>query len=153
MPRYMTQDVFDALAITHAMLRLGANPSVVNKGSFSGAIEIYKQSYSDEDFQVVLTDLPAATHEVERIADDVYDAFFKGSSSDKKSAYYAVLKELREIVKQQSREKRPLTKRIFGGAWFNHNHEQSPLHDRVEKCKENVSLAAAVMMLAGALEK
>jgi hypothetical protein len=32
-------------------------------------------------------------------------------------------------------------------------HEQSPLHDRVEKCKENVSLAAAVMMLAGALEK
>jgi hypothetical protein len=106
----MTQDVFDALAITHAMLRLGANPSVLNKGSFSGAIEIYKQSYPDEDFQVVLTDLPAATHEVERIADDVYDAFFKGSSSDKKSAYYAVLKELRKIVKQQSQEKRPLTK-------------------------------------------
>jgi hypothetical protein len=151
MPRYMTQDVFDALAITHAMLRLGANPSVLNKGSFSGAIEIYKQSYPDEDSQVVLTDLPAATHEVERIADDVYDAFFKGSSSDKKSAYYAVLKELRKIVKQQSQEKRPLTKRIFGGTWF--NYVQSPLHDRVEKCKENVSLAAAVMMLAGTLEK
>ena len=100
---------------------------------------------------MILTDLPAATHEVERIAEDVYDAFFKGSSSDKKSAYYAVLKELRKIVKQQSQEKRPLTKRIFGVTWF--NYEQSPLHDRVEKCKENVSLAAAVMMLAGALEK
>jgi hypothetical protein len=149
MPRFMQQDLFDVSAIFHTIM-LGwvatATPerAAAVRKDFLDVMEDYKRYYPDEDFQVLLTDVRAAAHEVERIANNVYDALFRESRPDKKTVYLNLLYELSNIIEQQSRKKRPLIKRLFGGTYF--NYEQSPLHDRVEKCKKNVSLAGGMIV-------
>lgn len=149
MPRFMQQELFDVAAITHAiMLRLVATATperaAALKKDFSEVMEHYIHDYPNENFQVLLTDLRAASHEVERITNSVYDALFQVSRPDKETVHLALLNELSQTVEQQSRKKQPLFKRIFGGTYF--NYEKSPLHDRVEKCKKNVSLASMMIL-------
>jgi hypothetical protein len=104
----------------------------------------YQQSYPDEDFRAVLVDVDSARNEVERIANELYDALFEPDAPNRAGIYFAILKELSEITIRESRKKLPFIKRIFNGTRF--NCEKAPLPNRINKCKENVSLAAMMIL-------
>jgi hypothetical protein len=113
----MTQDVFDTMAISQVMARLRSNPALDKM--LASTISGYMSSYPDEELQSVLVDLTEAAHKVEGIATHVYQTFFE-PRDDRDEVYFAVLKALSDVVMEQSRKKRSIVKRIFGGTYFNY---------------------------------
>jgi hypothetical protein len=146
----MTQDLFDIMAISQAMARLRKSQELDRM--LASATNGYRRSYPDEDFALISIDLDAASREIESISTQIYETLFEQNRSDRDSIYFAVLKELSNIVTNESRKRRPFLKRVFGGTYF--NYESELLANRVEKCRENVSLAGMMILAkqAGALD-
>ncbi len=69
LPRYLTQDLFDVMAICYAMLRVVPKPELVKK--VSDTVDGYKRAYLDEDFDRLHVDLSSACQEVGRHMFDV----------------------------------------------------------------------------------
>jgi hypothetical protein len=138
MARYLTQDLFDTMAISHVMLRLTPTPELTKM--LTVTVESYRRSYPDENFDQLRAELSSAANEVRHVSDEIYDTLFGPDFQNKTGAYFSVLKELNELVLAEARKKQPLLKRVFGGTKF--NYERSRPTNRVAKCKEHVSLAA-----------
>jgi hypothetical protein len=142
MPRYVTQDLFDAMAIARAML--GTTPTPELEKILADTVDSYRRSYPDEDFDRLRVDLSSASNEVERIANEIRNTLFEPDDENREGVYFAVLKELNAIVMSQSKKKQPFFKRIFGGTFF--HYEKTQPTNRVVKCKENVSLAGILIL-------
>ena len=142
MARHLPQDVFDVMAISQAMARVTPTPALTKQ--LEDAVNGYRSAYPDENFDTLWGDLAVASTEVQSAALEIYDALFDVGREDERQVYFAILKELNELVVRKSRNQRPFLKRVFGGTRF--NYETRPIVDKVKRCKENVASAAMMIL-------
>ena len=138
MPRYMPQEVFDGLAVVCGMSTLLGKDDILVK-----PLKDCLRSYPNEGRGDLVHDVYLAAIDVNKAADHCFDVFRREmgiSDNEVRVVRFKIMDRLRLALIEQEREKKPLWRLVFGGAWF--NYETVPLFRRVEKCRENVSRAA-----------
>jgi hypothetical protein len=145
MPRYIPQDLFDDMAITFAMSLTVSKQQTA--GEFLAAINRYRTSYPEENFEKLIIDLNDAGYEVGLVANQVCDALFQTNVVGRAVKLFAILTELNELVMREARKKVPTWKWLLGRTLA--NYKRSPAGNRVARCKANVSLAALTIIEKG----
>jgi hypothetical protein len=141
MPRYMPQEVFDGLAIACGMSTLVGKDDVL-----AAPLKKYRRSYPDENAQALVRDIFLAAIDVNKAADQCFDAIRSEMRSDNEARIrLKIMNRLRLILTEQERQGKPLW-RIVSDKWF--NYEKVPLFQRVEKCRDNVSQAAMLFVVS-----
>jgi hypothetical protein len=133
----MPQEVFDGLAIVCGMSTLLGKDDILVK-----PLKDSRRSYPDEDRGALVHDIYLAAIDVNKAADHCFDVFRRkmGISGNEVRVRFKIMDRLLLELIEQEREKKPLWRLVFRGAWF--NYETASLVHRVEKCRQNVSRAA-----------
>ena len=133
MARFMPQDLFDNLAVTHLMC-LNAPPNEQPMlDEWEEMLRHYVDgSYRGENYDSLKRQLVEASATIKELVD-------KLENPNQYKHYFDLLTRLSESIRADARKKRPFVKRIVGGSWF--NYETKEPAGRIEQCRQNVGRA------------
>ncbi len=131
MARYVPQHLFDGLVIYRLMADLAGKDDI-----FDELIARYRDSYPDDDTNVLVADVNAAAIEGRKI--------MKAIPATSERHKMALLLGLLEILKEDATRDKPLWRRMFENYFF--NVQPTPLPDRVDSACAHMTAAQKVLL-------